>query len=387
MTSQTQAHITVAGHPYAPIGMGEQARNCFRALKAVDVPVNMLDIYRHYPKPDPDFAAEFGSSLTRQLSPHLNIFNINGDEVEPVMRHLDDPNFEKAYNIVFPAWELESYPAEWGARLNRFDEVWTPSSFVAESVSKSVNVPVVPMNLAVSPKLSSFLTRRALGLPEHAFLFLFFFDFSSYSSRKNPTAVIEAFKKAVAKEPKARMHLVLKAKGEPADKTQMASLQRAIESHADQITVVDRTLSANETYNLIRNVDCFVSLHRSEGFGLGLAEAMALGTPVIATGWSGNMDFMSDETAFLVEHDFVEVKRGEYPFGDGQRWADPNIPDAADKMGHVWQERDAGLAKARCASREITRLLSPRAIGLRFLERLENGPAAPAFDRLQAVPA
>ena len=110
-------------------------------------------------------------------------------------------------------------------------------------------------------------------------------------------------------------------------------------------------------------------------------------TPVIATGWSGNMDFMSDETAFLVEHDFVEVKRGEYPFGDGQRWADPNIPDAADKMGHVWQERDAGLAKARCASREITRLLSPRAIGLRFLERLENGPAAPAFDRLQAVPA
>lgn len=386
-TSEQQGRITVAGHPYAPIGMGEQARTCFRALKAVELSANMLDIYQHYPKPDPDFVAEFGPSLTRRLSPHINIFSINGDEVDPVLRHLDDPNFEKAHNIVFPAWELETYPEEWAEQLSRFDEVWTPSRFVADAISSSVDIPVTPMNLAVAPKLSSFLTRRALGLPEHDFLFLFFFDFSSYSSRKNPEAVVEAFKRALAKAPKARMHLVLKMKGEQAGQAQLKALERAIKPLEDQITVIDRTLTANETGNLIRDVDCFVSLHRSEGFGLGLAEAMALGTPVISTGWSGNMDFMNEETAWLVKHEMVDVKRGEYPFGEGQRWADPDIDDAAAKMIALWEDRDAGLAKARRARREITRLLSPRAIGLRFLDRLEKGPAAGVFEKLQSIPA
>lgn len=371
--------VTVAGHPFAPIGMGEQARGCLRALRAVGVPAAMLDIYKHYPTPDPDFAAEIGADQAASLSPHVNIFTINGDEVGPVLDHLKDPNFERAYNIVFPAWELETYPAEWGKMLNRFDEVWTPTSYVADAIAKSVDIPVTPMLLPVAPRLSSFLGRRALGLPEHAFLFLFFFDFSSYATRKNPYAVVEAFKQAVTKAPKGRMHLVLKCKGQGNDKTQMRELEAAISQYADQVTIISNTLTLNETYNLIRNVDCFVSLHRSEGFGLGLAEAMALGTPVISTGWSGNMDFMSADTAALVEHKFVTLSEGDYPFGAGQRWAEPSITHAAEKMLEIWQDRPLALARAKRARLNTERLLSPRAVGLRFLDRLESGPAAKSF--------
>jgi glycosyltransferase involved in cell wall biosynthesis len=136
--------------------------------------------------------------------------------------------------------------------------------------------------------------------------------------------------------------------------------------------VIERQLSNVEVRNLVRNADCFVSLHRAEGFGFGLAEAMALGTPVIGTGYSGNMDFMNAENSWLVEYDLVPVKPGEYPHHEGQVWADARIEDAVEQMNAVWSARETARRKARLALLHMRKNYSTRSVGLRYLERIRE---------------
>lgn len=363
--------LVVAGHPFISIGMAEQVRGCFRAFRAAGAEPKLRDIYGA-PRTDPDYELEFGSSVVSRLSPFANVFNLNGDEVEQALAHLSDDRFKSAFNVIAPAWELPAYPAEWARQLERFQEVWAISEFVRKSIAAATSMPVLRMPLAVDPILSEFHTRRALGLPEHAFIFLFFFDFSSYLERKNPFAVLEAFNRIVARHPAAPLHLVLKHKGGKLDTANEARFREALARHSDQVQVLDRHLSNSETRSLIRNADCFVSLHRSEGFGYGLAEAMALGTPVIGTGYSGNMDFMTGENSWLVNYDMISVKPGSYPHAAGQQWADPHVDHAVDLMEEVWRNRELARAKAERARRDMLRDFSARAIGLRYTERLES---------------
>lgn len=377
--------IVLVGHPFVPIGMGEHVRSAWRAFAAGGGEARVLDVFGANKLDDPDFEREFGPVLTKRLSAAVNVFHINADEVPQALPYFrDEPRFPKAFNVIYPAWELSAYPQAWVAHLEKFQEVWAPSQFVRAAIAASTNVPVVHMPLAVDVRMSSFLTRRALGLPEQAFVFLFFFDYSSYMARKNPFAVLEAFEALLERHPSAPLHLVLKHKGF-AGATDAASsrLREMIARRPDQIQVIDRMLSDNEIKNLVRAADCFVSLHRSEGFGRGLAEAMALGVPAVGTGYSGNLDFMNAENSWLVDYDLVPVGENEYPHAQGQHWAAPRIESAIATMENVWLDRDGARARAGRAKRHMLSHFSPRAIGLRYLDRLAR-LAAPAS---RSVPA
>jgi glycosyltransferase involved in cell wall biosynthesis len=371
MTPDPISQLVVAGHPFISIGMAEQARGCFRAFRAAGAQPTLRDIY-DAPRVDPDYEREFSSFVTNRLSPVANVFNLNGDEVEQALAHLSDDRFNSAFNVIAPAWELPAYPAEWARQLERFTEVWAVSEFVRNAISGSTSMSVLRMPLAVDPVLSEFHTRRALGLPDHAFIFLFFFDFSSYIERKNPFAVLEAFNRLVERHPEAPLHLILKHKGGQLKGADETRFREALAQHSDQVQVIERRLSNSETRSLIRNADCFVSLHRSEGFGFGLAEAMALGTPAIGTGYSGNMDFMTEENSWLVDYDMIPVKAGSYPHAEGQRWADPRMAHALELMETVWRNGELARRKAERARRDMLRDFSARAIGQRYIERLET---------------
>jgi glycosyltransferase involved in cell wall biosynthesis len=367
--SNLSQNLCLVGHPYAPIGMGEHVRCSYRALRSVAVKPGITDIYK-LQAPDADELAEFAMASS-DVAAAINIFHINADEVNQAMAHLSYNKPWGGYKIIYPAWELARYPKEWALQLDRFDEIWAPSQFIKDSLESECKQPVFHMPLACEVVLSSFLSRRYFGIPESDYTFLFFFDVRSYSQRKNPEAVIRAFRRLLVLRPFSRTRLVLKINGSEMAPDVMNQLRESLSGIASHVTIITRVMSDNEAKNLVRCCDCFLSLHRSEGYGRGMAEAMFLGKPVIATAYSGNMDFMSADTAFLVPFDLISVEDNAYPHWQGQMWADPNDDVASEYMVKLADDPNIGRELGRRASRHIRLNSSYRNTGLRYLHRLK----------------
>ncbi|WP_304178917.1 glycosyltransferase family 4 protein [Phenylobacterium aquaticum] len=362
--------LCVVGHPFAPIGMGTHGRAAIRALRAARLSPGVVDIYGMDRRRDAGLEAEFAPLLAPGLSPRTNLFCINADEVEPTLARMDAGAFASAYNIIYPAWELARYPEPWARILERFDEVWAPSAFVADAITPAVARPVLHMPLSVEPRLGSFLGRRYFAIPEHSFAMLFSFDFSSYAQRKNPGAVLEVFERLVARRPEAALHCVIKFKGGDPEHPTAKALMARIAALGGRAQALTRELSDDEMGNLVRNVDAFVSLQRSEGFGFGMAEAMALGRVAAATGYSGNLDFMTPETSRLVDYRLVPVGPDDYPYPDDQVWAEPDLDQAVAILEALLDDPVELRALGGRARRHMRTHFSHRASGLRYAARL-----------------
>jgi len=198
-------NVALVGHPFAPIGRGEDARSAFRAFKTMGINAHLYDIYRMYQP-----WSELTGSLTDELSSDVNIFFINGDEIDPVLNHLQPKLKPNAYNIVCPMWELSIYPQIWAEQLERFDEVWAASTFNYHSLKRCVSKPLHYIPWASQVEIFAFLGRQYFGIPEGSFAFLFSFDFLSSIYRKNPWAVIQAFQKLFRECPDDDVCLILK---------------------------------------------------------------------------------------------------------------------------------------------------------------------------------
>lgn len=362
--------INLVGHPFAPIGMGEHVRCSYRSLRSVGLLPTVRDIYKLQP-PDADELAEFSKAATEEFA-DINIFHINADEVKQAMAHITFHKPLTGYNIVYPAWELGRYPKEWATQLDQYDEIWAPSKFIKLSLEAECQRPVIHMPLACEVLLSSFLSRRYFEIPESDYVFLYFFDVRSYPHRKNPQAVIEAFRKLLSLKPFARARLVMKINGAQLVPKLMAELRESISDVMHSVTLLCDLMSDNETKNLVRCCDCFLSLHRSEGFGRGMAEAMYLGKPVIATAYSGNMDFTSADTTFLVPYNLISVVEGAYPHWQNQVWADPDVDVATAYMAKLLVDPQIGRILGARASRHIRTKFGYRATGIRCRHRLEQ---------------
>lgn len=366
--------VHAVGHPLAPIGMGEHVRSVWRALDAVGVETGIVDIYGPQGTPDAELSAQYASMITPQLGDGVNIFCINGDEIVQALGVLSkrNPMSKGSRNVIYPAWELESYPVEWAKQLERFDEVWAPSAFIRDAIEKAVDIPVVHMPLACEVKRRALRSRRHFGIRESSYTFFFAFDFLSYVERKNPFAVIEAFRALTVERPYDDVALVIKTNNAGRRPEMKARFDAAIAPLRDRVRVIDGTLSDLEMKSLIWLTDCFVSLHRSEGFGRGLSEAMALGKPVIATAYSGNMDFCNEETAYLIPYDLIDVRAGEYPHWEAQCWADPDVEAATrvmrDLVDNPGKGRDIG-ARARM---HLASHFSFLAIGNQYAGRIRD---------------
>jgi glycosyltransferase involved in cell wall biosynthesis len=381
MTPVAPPAVCLIGHPYAPIGMGEHVRLTFRAMRAAGMRPALSDVYAMNDREAGQFI-EFSPHETATFG-RINVWHINGNELAQALPHTRARQVPGACNVIYPAWELATYPAIWARQLDTFDEVWAPSRFIHDSIARAVTVPVVHMPLACEVLLESFLGRRYFGLRESAFSYLFFFDIRSFQSRKNPEAVIDAFTRVAERRPDADLLLVMKVNGAEQNPEGYRALLARAASLGARVLLLPQPMTDNEAKNLVRCCDAFVSLHRSEGFGRGMAEAMCLGKAVIATGYSGNMDFCDETTALLVPYRLVEVPDGAYPHGEGQVWAEPDVSAAAAAMERLLDER--GLAE-RLGERAAVRMQADfglRVAGVRFRERIgaierRNGRAADA---------
>lgn len=375
--------VTVIGHPWAPIGMGEQMRSHLLAGNAVGLHHQVFDIFRYAQRVDPVHTRLAGPLERNDVPPGIRIFHINGDEVDRVIAALEAAgnSFADGYNIVVPAWELPRYPAEWAEKLRRFDEVWALSRFIQSGLATAgIQAPLIGQ--AVEPEYGPLLPRRHFGIRESAFVLLTFFDLSSYAARKNPFAVIELFNRLRAEDPFRDLQLVLKAKnGERGAEEWAAGVV------ADpQIKVIDTPLDTLGVRSLINACDCFISLHRAEGFGRGPGEAMALGRLAMATGWSGNVDFMTAANSLPVRHDMLALQPDEYPHWQDQSWADPDVSHACDLLRPVLDDPARGAALARQGQADALRTHGNRAVGLRILDRLQAIAAeSPKFGAGPAV--
>jgi hypothetical protein len=370
--------ITFIGHPWAPIGMGEQMRSHLAAASAVHLHHRAFDIFRYAQRADPAHAAVLENLERDDVPGGIRIFHINGDEVDRVIEAFEarGGRFADGTNIIVPAWELPQYPPIWRDALRRFDEVWAISRFTQAALAHA-GIASHLVGQAVEAPAMSLLPRRHFGIRESAFVLLNFFDLSSYASRKNPEAVLALLARLRAAHPFRDLQLVLKAKNGERDAAEWA----AGIAQDPQIKVIATPLDTLGVRSLMNASDCFVSLHRSEGFGRGLGEAMALGRLAMGTAWSGNLDFMTADNALLVNHTMRKLRAGDYPHGAGQRWAEPDVAHAAALLAPVIDDPARGAARAQRGQIEVLRSHGNRAVGVRMLARLEAiaaGLAQPA---------
>lgn len=362
------AGANLVGYVHAELGMGEHVRMSAAAFDTTNVNFCVLN-YTVGVSSRQQATLEYGKLSVRNTY-NANIFHINADQMLLAYCHLGREFFSNRYNIGYWAWELSLCPNEWIPVIGMVDEIWAPSRFIQKAFADCTKKPVEYMPLCVSlPPVPKF-SRSHYGLPINSFLFLFTFDFFSYIDRKNPFAIIRAFKKAFPHKSK-RVGLVIKVMNGDSENAQWIRMLELIDNDP-RIYVLNKTMSRTEVLGLFEVCDCFVSLHRSEGFGRGPAEAMYLGKPVIVTNYSGNVDFTLQNNSCLVDYQLIPVEEGQYVFSNGQVWADPDITHAAWYMRKLVDNtafsNEIGLKGKEC----IYSKFSPAAIGAIYEKRLRE---------------
>ena len=338
------AGVNVIGHITGTMGLGVAARNTLTLFEANGQAFTAIDIDSGRRQVTDSTFAHLLSHPPSARHP-VNLFHLNVQELINLLdtrpRWLD---VVRHVNAIVPFWELPRLPfiPDWAGLLGSMDLVLAPSRFILESIERSAptaHVVHYPQTVFLPAEIAA--SRDAFGLPHDAVLFFMNIDVTSDLARKNPAAAIAAFRAAfvpLERGPEERVFLVVKLghtkSGYPwADTSQLMAELAAMPN----AVVIDRQLTYAETLSLNAACDVYVSLHRSEGLGLNLLEAMTLGRPVIATGWSGNMDFMTPEDSCLVGHQLVPVRATHFAYqpeaiGPGQVWAEPSIPEAAQWM-------------------------------------------------------
>ncbi len=262
-------------------------------------------------------------------------------------------------------WELESVPSSWRKLSRAFDEIWAPSRFIASAMERVLDCPVVAMPAGVAVPEFIPQSREYFGLAPDETVFLFTCDAASSLLRKNPFDLVKAFVQAF--EPKDPARLVIKISRPEAELEEMERLRALIPPDA-RITVIESTMTRNDVLALINSCDAYVSMHRAEGFGLGMAEAALLGKPVIATAYSGNTDFLSAEWSLPLHYSLQAIGVRRAPFQPSWKWASPDIGMAARHMRWVYEYPAEARALGEKARIAVGRLLDPVAYGQRLLE-------------------
>jgi len=358
--------VNMIGYARGEFGVAENVRSCARALDSVDYPflIRNFEVGVASRLLDQSMERHFSETLRYDAS----VFFINADQMPVARKSLGPAAFEGRYNIGYWLWELEHFPHAWDSSFDLVDEVWVPTEFVRSAIAANSRKTVLKMPKAVEFSPPTGMDRSHFGLASDAFVFLFSYDFNGYAARKNPEAVLAAFRRAFA-DGKHNVRLLLKSINGERFPEKLAQLSGDITGDP-RIELRDGFLSRQEMFGLQNSIDCYVSLHRSEGFGLGLAECMYLGKPVMATAYSGNLEFMTSQNSCLVDYRMVPVREGEYPYWQEQRWADADVDVAAEAMRRMLEEREWASTLAARGAADIRRNLSRRTCADAMVSRL-----------------
>ena len=344
--SRLQAGVNIAGYFRAELGIGEAARLLTSAVDAAGIPSSTLT----YGATASRKAHAFEDRGNGRAPFDINIICVNADRTPDFIRDAGRAFLDGRYNVGYWFWELEHFPAIMHPGFDYVDEVWAATDFVTHAVRTIGRRPVytIPLPIPV-PICSPDVTRESLRLPS-SFMFLFIFDFFSIVERKNPLGLIRAFARAF--RPGEGPVLVIKTINGDARLNDLEKVRAAAEGRPD-VLIVDEYYSAEQKNSLLGLCDCYVSLHRSEGFGLTIAEAMGLEKPVIATAYSGNLDFMTPENSYLVNYVKTQVGKECDPYPQSSAWAEPDLDQAAHLMRRVYEAREEAARKARQARQDI----------------------------------
>ena len=370
--------VNIIGYAYGQLGIGEDARMAARSLLDVQVPFNMVSF-----APGADIGQNDRSMqqyVVERGELAINLFCLTAEETGRFYAEQGASQFINRYNIGYWPWELGAWPDAWQMLFELVDEVWVSSEHTFDALVPVCDKPLYLMPMAVDlgsvTQFKSLRQARAhFGLPAHAKLFCFSFDLNSYIDRKNPQACIEAFLLAFAKAEysDASVGLVVKVHA-PRQPNESWEKLKAFAASDSRIHIIEQTLDRADLLALYQACDCFVSLHRAEGFGRGLAEALQLGLRVICTGYSGNLDFCHAPAAELVDYRLVKVGRAQYPHAKGQYWAEPIIKHAAQLMQKVFALPELELKLKQKPVRQSDEFagFSPSVVGNRYKRRLKE---------------
>lgn len=322
--------VNLIGYLDRASGLGTAARSLSNLLTEAGIPVS------HVALPNTESSiVETTFDIGQQLRYRTNVIVATAEQTELIEPQLGIDVFSGRKNIGYWFWEVSKPSPQAVGASERFDSVWAPSKFIHDCFSGALACPVQLVPLPFPEVTSSKTQRSDLSLPEDRFIFLTAFDLLSAIERKNPFSAIEAFTRAF--EEGSGPLLVIKTMNGDRRWEDIDRLHAAIDQRSD-IVLIDGNFAIEELHSLIHLSDCFVSLHRAEGLGLHLFEALALGTPVISTGYSGPLDFLDEATAALVPFELVQVgSGGAYP--SGSEWAEPEVAAAAAAIRRIHDEQ------------------------------------------------
>lgn len=358
--------INLIGYSHAEMGIGESCRLAANAIETTGISFGIINFTFGNPGRMNDLS--WFHKETNAASYKVNIFHINAEQMPLAYIHFGKSVFDGHFNIGYWHWELPDFPDEWCNSFKLVQEIWVPTNFVRDSISSKSPVPVVRIPHSIEVNYDAKVNREFFELPGKPFLFLSMYDTNSYQERKNPQAAINAFERAFGKDD-VSAGLVIKVINSESNPIGMEKLKQKIQGNKNIYLITD-FMSRNEVNALINSVDCFVSLHRSEGFGLGLAEAMYLGKPVIGTNWSGNTDFMNEENSCVVDYTLIKVGKDYGPYKADQVWADPYIEQVAHFMQRIVTDREWRETIAMKGQETIRGSFSPQVVGGMIKQRL-----------------
>jgi glycosyltransferase involved in cell wall biosynthesis len=338
-------------------GWGAAVRGYIRALRRLGIPLGLYDLSDSSTNRSGD--ASLGA-IDEPSAYDVNLVCVDPSRQPPAID-------EGRYNIGAWAWELPSIPSRWYDRFVFYDEIWATTSFVADAFATISPIPVVRLPPVLEPlELGSTEKGRELIRAGNEFIFLFTFDFHSHMERKNPLGVVSAFRRAFDASEPAR--LVLKSVNADSDPAGRAELSAVADGR--QVHLHDGYWAPEAMRDLMAGCDAYVSLHRSEGTGLTISDAMAHGKATIATDWSGNTDFMTVANSFPVRYELTTLEKSVGPYERGGVWAEPSIDHAAQLMREVFENRDLANEIGARAQRDIRHRYSEEAVAMQIQQRL-----------------
>jgi glycosyltransferase involved in cell wall biosynthesis len=376
--------VNLVGYLRAELGVAEVARQLIGAFDTQEVPVLPIAIDAGTSRQQHGFGA-----VERFANPYaVNLLCVNADQTPRITATAGHDFFAGRYTIGLWWWEVSDFPDYFRSAFDAVDEVWAGSAFVADTLRAVSPKPVVQVPMPVTLPADAAPDKARFGLAEDEVTFLYVFDYNSIVARKNPVGLVDAYRRAfpAAGDEAVPTRLVLKCINSERHPDAHVQVLAAIAGRGD-VTIMDDYLSAADKDSLLASCDCYVSLHRSEGFGLTCAEAMLLGKPVIATGYSGAADFMDADHSLPVGWTMVRVGPGNEPYPADGEWADPDLDQAAAHMRAVATDPELRRTLGERARAFVAREHSPAAAGAAMRARLEIVATTPAVPRPLPAPS